>query len=194
LAIGVASTSRPRRMGWAVAALACGGLLGAVQLIQSLELTLDGFAQSKRGTAEYASHQAINTVDLARLLVPNVLGNPLCGLPNFDEDNYFHERSGYLGVLPLFLAVFGLTRRSCAGWQWGAAILVLFGLTIALRNQTPLFDLIGYAVPGLTFFRCPGRILSMVTVLLAPLAGRGLDTACGRLPSSIWFGSSPRRS
>ncbi|HVA50854.1 MAG TPA: hypothetical protein VNH11_31210, partial [Pirellulales bacterium] len=172
---GSAAAFRMRVIAWGAAALACGCLLGAVQLLPSLELTLDGLSQSERGRSEYASQHALNAIDFARLLVPNAMGNPLCGLKRFDEVDFVHERIGYLGVLPLLLAVYGLTRRSCARWQWGAATLVLFGLTIALGNNTPAFGLMGRSIPGLTLFRCPGRIFSVLTPLIAVLAARGLD-------------------
>lgn len=174
--------SRVRLICWGWAALCCGFLLGAVQLLPSLELAADGFAQSPRGTNDYASHQAMNAADLARMLVPNALGNPLCALTPFDDGNYFHERMGYVGVLPLLLAMYGLLRRNCARWQWGAAILVLFGLTLALANNTPLFKVLAAAVPGFTLFRCPGRIFAVLTPFIGILAGGGLDAWANREP------------
>lgn len=183
LLFGVASEARPRSIVWGIAALVCGVMIGAVQLLPSLELTLDGISRSDRGTTDYASHQALNATDLSRLLVPNAMGDPLCGLPSFDEADYFHERTGYAGVLPLFLAVYGLARRGCARWQWGAATLLLFGLTIALANNTPFFGTLSHVLPGLTLFRCPGRVFSVVTPLAAVLAGRGLDSWADREPA-----------
>lgn len=183
---GAAAAHRLPCLGWGAAAAVCGALLGAVQLFPSLELTRDGLSKSERGKQEYASQHAIGAADFARLLVPGALGNPLCGLELYDRDDAAHERVGYVGVLPLLLAVYGLTRRSAARWQWGAAFLVLFGLTAALGQHTPLFAPLSHAIPGLTLFRCPGRMFALLTPLVALLAGRGLDawavrdSACGR--------------
>jgi hypothetical protein len=187
-AFGAAAHSRARLAGWGATALVCGCLLGAIQLLPSFELTLDGISKSDRGQASYASQHAINTIDFARMLAPNVMGNPLCELKRFDEVDFVHERIGYLGVLPLLLAIYGLTRRSCARWQWGAAMLVLFGLVIALGNNAPVFELLRRVVPGLTLFRCPGRILSVLTVLIAILAGQGMD-AWAKRDANGGFGS-----
>lgn len=180
LVLGAAAAARLRAIAWAGVALACGALLGAAQLAPSLELARDGISQSQRGTAEYAAQHAMGAIDFVRLFVPNAFGNPFCELKRFDEVDFVHERCGYVGVLPLLLAGFGLTRRSAARWQWGAAALVLFGLAIGLGNNTPCFSLLGHAVPGLTLFRCPGRIFSVLTPLLAVLAGRGLDAWANR--------------
>jgi hypothetical protein len=170
-------------IGWGAAALICGGLVGAIQLLPSLELTLDGISNSARGQTAFASQHAMTAVDFARMLAPNLAGNPLCELKRFDEVDFVHERIGYVGVLPLFLAIYGLTRRSCAWWQWGAATLILFGLSIALGNNTPCFEFLGRVVPGLTLFRCPGRILCVLTPLVAILAAVGMDAWANREPA-----------
>ena len=70
-------------------------------------------------------------------------------------------------------------------WPWGVAILVVVGLLIALGRTTVLFDTLGSVLPGLFLFRCPGRCLAVVSVLVALLAGRGFDALNDpRLPRS----------
>lgn len=186
LAYGAAGAARLRCLGWGTVASACGVLLGGAQLLPALELTLGGISQSERGTFDYASQYALNAIDLARLVVPGAMGNPFCGLPRLDEMDFVHERVGYVGLLPLALAVYGLTRRSCARWQWGVAGMVLLGLAAALGKNSPLFDPLASFVPGLSLFRCPGRVFSVLTVLIALLAGRGLDDWAAAAPRGRW--------
>ncbi len=125
---------------------------------------------------EFASQYSLECVDFARFVLPNALGNYFCGIEPFDNSDFSHERIGYIGVLPLALACYGLTRASPPRWQWGALILSVLGFALALGASTPFFEMLGKSLPGLLLFRCHGRVLSVVTVFLALLAGRGLDS------------------
>jgi hypothetical protein len=175
LAFGARRVSCLRSVGCWCAGMTCAFLLAAVQNIPVLELINNGFPSSERGSQEYASQYSMDARDIARLFVPNAMGNPLCGIERYDKADYFHERIGYVGVLPLFLAMYGFTRGTTVRWQWGALVLLLFGLTVAFGKNTPLFDLFGQAIPGLWLFRCPGRVFSVLTVLIAIPAAKGLD-------------------
>jgi hypothetical protein len=150
-------------------------LIGAVQILPSLELVIDGRSGSPRGAETYAATNALNALDLARLVVPNLAGNPLLELPRWEANDFFHERVGYLGLAAWALAGHGISRVKVARWQWGAAALVLAGLVIAFGNSTPWFSVLGRVTPGLFWFRAPGRVFAIVTPLLALLAARGFD-------------------
>jgi hypothetical protein len=158
LAVGAAA-SRRRAV---VAAFALGLMIGiaiaAVQILPTWELFRNNGSESMRGTAEYASTYALNGLDLYRLLIPSLFGNPMVDIPEFAAPNFYHEKVCYLGVITWCLAIIG------------------FGLVISLGNSTPLFSWLCATVPGLTLFRCPGRCLSMVSILIALLAGRGFDS------------------
>lgn len=183
--LGDGASRRAGAIVWGLTSLVCGSLLGSAQLLPAMELSRDGMPLSDRGGLEYAGRYALDARDFARFFAPNAAGNPLRGIKRLDSDDFFHERILYFGILPSALAVFALTRRGNPRWVWGAASLVLLGLAIALGRSTPAFDLLGAVLPGLSLFRCPGRIGAVMTIFVAQLAGRGLDGWARRAPVSL---------
>lgn len=171
------SAPRGRAAAWLGIAAVVAALTGAVQILPSAELVLDGHAVSQRGDQTFAVNFAFDALDLARLALPNLAGNPFVGSPQVSDGDFFHEHVAYLGLGAWALAGFGLSRVSARRWQWGAALLALFGLAIALGDSAPWFSLLGRVVPGMFWFRCPGRVFAIVTPLVGLLAARGFDAA-----------------
>lgn len=169
------SVKRLRAIAWLTVAAIGAILIGAVQLVPAIELFLDGRSESPRGTEAYAATYSLDGLDVARLVVPDLIGNPFLNLPQLSPHDSYHERVGYLGLGAWALAAYGLTRATAVRWQWGAAALVLCGLAIALGNSTPSFSLLGRLVPGLLWFRCPARDFALVTPLVALSGARGFD-------------------
>jgi hypothetical protein len=184
LARGTAARHRGRTISWLVAAAAVSCLLSAVQVIPIVQLVREGLGESQRGTEAFASGFALDGLDLLRMLVPSLNGNPLIGIPGFDTEGhyFFHERVMYLGLAAPVLAVVGLLRTGTPRWTLGAAWAAALSLPIALGSATPLFAVLGHVLPGLFLFRCPGRVLAITSVLAALLAGRGLDALVGGEP------------
>ena len=173
--VGEGSTRRWRRFVWTgVAALNC-LLLVSVQWLPILELLQNSLHTSERGTLEYANIISLDGTDLLLWLVPNFWGNEFIGLPEFHSPYYFHERVGYLGLITLFLSAFSLTRQNTCRWQWGIVGLTALGILISLGDSTSLFPFLVRFVPGLGYFRCPGRVQSMLAILIPLLAAKGLD-------------------
>ena len=166
---------RLRAVGWVTLSGLLAAAIGSVQTLPSLELVGDGRSGSPRGDVAFAADYALDGLDLARLLAPNVAGNPFLRLPALGRNDFFHERVCYMGLVTLALAAYGLTRAKAALWQWGAAAAVLVGLAIALGRTTPWFSWIGGFTPGLFWFRCPGRAFAVIAPLVALLAARGCD-------------------
>ena len=84
------------------------------------------------------------------------------------------ELTGYVGLLPLILAVLGfaLNRRNVTVWFWGAiAALTLF---LVLGNSTPLAFII-YHIPVLNLFRAPARHFFAFAFGISVLAGFGVN-------------------
>ncbi|HEY8741947.1 MAG TPA: hypothetical protein VIU62_02535, partial [Chloroflexota bacterium] len=78
-------------------------------------------------------------------------------------------RSCYVGVLPIFLALIALRRRSAWGWL----ALGLIASFLALGRYGPLFPLLYGRLPGLASFEDQERAAYLVTFALAVLAGLG---------------------
>ncbi|MEX2119598.1 MAG: YfhO family protein [Pirellulales bacterium] len=175
LVLGAASAHRGRFLAWLAAAALTTLLLAAVQWLPAVELARDGAASSDRGSAGYAGQYSMDGSDLVRLVAPNFKGSQVAGSVRFEPNGYDHERGGYVGLLTLGLALYGLSRGTAARWQWGAAWGILVATAIALGQHTPLFEPLGAIFPGLFWFRCQGRVFALVSVFAALLAGRGLD-------------------
>ncbi|HUG90103.1 MAG TPA: 6-pyruvoyl-tetrahydropterin synthase-related protein, partial [Planctomycetaceae bacterium] len=182
LAVGAAAAHRVRFIVWSGVAAALAILLASVQLVPAWELVRDGAAYAERGTVAHAAMFAPEPLDLQRFLVPNFRGNPLVGLPEFQPPDYHHEKVGYLGLAVPLLMLYGLTRARARRWEYGSAVLCLFAIVIALGNSTPVFAVLGRIVPGLLLFRCPARTYSVLSILAALVAARGLDALIERRP------------
>lgn len=161
-----------------IAALGWGAALAAVQLGLTWE-----FARAV-GSTHRAVHDlmyyAYPPAHWAELVVPRWLMNLKYG----PEDPYWtqsqqstgYEACLYVGTVPLLLAFIGLfgRRRDRSLDIW----LVLIPLSLALATM-PQWWPAGYrallTLPGLGYFRAPGRYTLIPSLGLALLAGRGLD-------------------
>lgn len=167
--------TRLRALAWLAVATAITILISAAQWLPAAELAGDGLARGERGAADHAAMYAMDGSDLARLFVPRFKGDMRVSIEPLERRGYDHERGAYLGILVLPLAVFGLSRLSAASWQWGAAWFCVVAAAVALADHSPLWGLFHTTVPGLRWFRCQGRIFSVVNVIAPLLAARGLD-------------------
>ena len=166
---------RGRQVFWLVLAALLAAATSAVQLAPAIELACDGLAAAPRGGIEHASSHAWKSADFLCLLSPNVLGNPFVGTKQFEASDFFHEHVAYLGLAAPLLAFYGLTRAEVARWQWALVVAVMICLLLAAGNATWLFDVAGRALPGWSWFRCPGRIFGLISVFTSLLAARGAD-------------------
>lgn len=176
---GEAAAHRARAIGWGVTATVVALLIAAVQLVPVIELMRDGLTASERGTSGFGATYALDGADGPRLLMPYLNGTPFGGVAQFDATDHYQERVVYLGLAAPVLAAFGLSRVATLRWQWPAAWGVVVALAIAFGDSTAVFGLLGHLLPGLLFFRCPGRIFAVASLAAVLLAGRGLDALAG---------------
>jgi len=163
----------PRFAASALAALALGCALAAIALVPGLELA---FA-STRAHVSLADH--IGFADpLAglpfRLVFPYLLGQTTGGPYAYSGFNIgsFAEMSNYVGVTTLVLATIGATARS--GLRVGFWI-GLFVVALALSTGNDLgLGMLTYHVPGLNWFRAPGRYAFEVALGASVLAAAGI--------------------
>ena len=90
-------------------------------------------------------------------------------------DNALKLHSEYLGLVALALALFGAfdrSRRRLVGWLLGIA--ALFAL-VALGGGTPFYRLWWSVMPFVKQTRAPGMALFVVALVVALLAGFGVD-------------------
>jgi hypothetical protein len=146
------------------------GLLGAAQLLPLLELVeFSNRAFDLSQAAEYA-------VSPGQLLVGLLLPSAQAG----------HEFVIYLGLIPLLLAPFGLTRQN--RWTWFYGLLFMFTILFALGPSTPIHSLFYHFAPGFRWVRTPARMFFVGALAMAILVGFGID----RLRQVQWSATATR--
>jgi len=173
--------------GWLLLALAVLVGLGvaAVQLLPTAELAL--LSQRQSGAEyEFAMTYSFWPWRLITLFAPDFFGNPARG-DYWGYANYW-EDCGYIGVLPLLLALIAISIHlgqkrgrgtSATPYPLSLAsffsLLSLVSLLLALGKNLPLYPLVFRWVPGFGFFQAPARFLYLYTLGMATLAGLGAD-------------------
>lgn len=152
------------------------GLLGAAQLLPLAELA--GYSNRALSLTQ-AGEFALTPLTL---LVGGFLPDSRGG----------HEMVVYLGLVPLFLAFWGLSRANRLSWFFGA--VVLLAALFALGQATPLFTLVYRWLPGFRWVRTPTRVFLPASLAVAILAGMGMQRlAEGRLrlpaPAALGVGA-----
>lgn len=141
------------------------GLLAAVQLLPTLELTGYSARQGGLSLAEVLSF-SWHPLHITRSLLPS-MDQPL-----------FTEYVAFLPLTALLLAVVG-------AWRWrgrpeiaGLLVLAGAGLVLALGRFTPVYWLLAN-LPGFDLFRVPARWLALYALAAALLAGVGWEALSG---------------
>jgi len=168
---------RPERV-WSrfvlwIAALSAGALIAAPQLLVSAEL---GLLSERAGglSGDYFTSYSFHPYLLATFVSPFALGNP------YPEGSV--EVMGYMGLMPLCLALIALL-RSPARSKWFFLALALAGLLLALGRWNPLYAYLA-KIPVLNLFRAPSRYLYWTTIGVTVLAVLGFDSLRALAPGS----------
>jgi len=109
-------------------------------------------------------------------LQPYAYGDPSRGTWDIATDSFW-ENIGYVGLLPLILALIGLfrPRRKEREWRKIFSLMGLFGFLLICGSWTPVYRILWNWIPGFSFTRAPGRFLLYLDFALAILAGLGLS-------------------
>jgi hypothetical protein len=162
-------------------------LLCAAQFLPASNL----LSQSRRGVQglrfRETANWAVNPLSLLEMIVPDFFGAGM-GSPTgwswlMSDSNLPYFLSVFLGFVPLFCALAGWAlgrdrRRNFVAGAAGGFLLLSFG------HFTPVFALAYLVYPPLTVVRYPVKLLVLVMLLLAILAGWGFDAL--RSPASPW--------
>lgn len=159
--------------------------LAAVLLVPMFELQRYS-VRASLPFREFVSY-CLPAQELPRLFFPYCCGgfwNPVSGTytPCFAGGGGMTEATGYVGLLPLLLAGFGLVfgRERNLVWFWGGVAVA--SLLLALGARTPLPYLLQY-LPVYNKFRIPARHFVHLALAVSVLAGFGV-AALPRLP--LW--------
>ncbi len=155
----------------AIAAAAAAISLSAVQILPQLELSR---LSTRSGTDfDYFSQFSLNPGMLISMVFPHYWGAPWN--LTYRAESLNMESYGFIGLLPLMLAVAALLDRKRRPLSLTLVALALFSVAWSLGNFTPLGRLF-FHVPVLNFFRVPPRMLCLFVFSGAILAGMGLET------------------
>lgn len=146
-------------------------LLVACQLLPNYELV----RLSPRAEISLAesSRFAAQPVGLLTLLVPHFFGK---NATNYWGEWTTTETFGYVGLLPLLLALLGAARFRRVREAQYFALLAMLGLLLALGDTTALHGWLYRFVPGFAKVRAPGRFLFFFDIGVAVLAAYGAQT------------------
>lgn len=162
---------------WA-SVLGVGLSLAAIELVPARELLpwVQKSSQPEAVSAAPRNHH-LHLVNGLQLLSEEALGGPADYL---GVDNFWESVLSF-GLIPLVLivvaAVSSPDRSRVRGWL----ILVVLSVWFAAGRQLGLCNVLYWALPGLSWFRVPGRSLFLSSQGAAMLAGFGLETLRGRL-------------
>ncbi|MEA1926866.1 MAG: YfhO family protein [Candidatus Auribacterota bacterium] len=157
----------------AVGVVICLGIalgLAAIQILPALSLSGDSFR--KELDIRWASAFSLPPINLITFVLPGYLGDTISSL--YRGRYYFWEMCGYLGFIPLVLALFALLLRKDR-LALLIALLTTGALIVSLGSYTPVFKLLYDFFPGFRYFRGSAKSLFLVTFFISTLAGRGLD-------------------
>jgi hypothetical protein len=159
-----------RRWAWAVGGVALGTMLGAVQILPTLDL----LRHSPR--AAYTYH------DVARFylapwmlpmsLWPRLFGAPECAKMPWIAPGPYWEMTWYVGLVSWPLALPMMRRRPF----W--AMVAVLGLILAVGPWTRVYGWLFAVCPPVRMFRDPARFSLYAVVALSPLVAAGLDAEC----------------
>jgi hypothetical protein len=162
-----------------LAGVALGALIAAVQLGPTAELSRYGIRSGGLPWSE-ATAFAMPAHGILGNLLPDY-GTPLNT-----------EWAGYVGLVAVLLALYGVARRWRTPWVACFGVAVILALLLATGAGTPLYAVAYHVLPGLSLFRVPARILLISTFALGALAALGaseIDRFVRQRPS--WRGLWP---
>jgi hypothetical protein len=142
--------------------------LSALALIPAYEMA--GHTSRAALSYEEASRYSLNPAQLIGLLVPGYFGRD----PALYWGPWDRVETGYIGILPLLLAITGLLL-----WRdrlkWFFTLLAGLAIMLALGGYGFLHGWLYALVPGFNQLRAPARFAFLLDFALASLAAGGLD-------------------
>jgi hypothetical protein len=131
------------------------GCLSAAQWLPLVELA--GYSNRALSLAQAAEYALTPLTLFVGIMLPGGQGG--------------HETIIYLGLVPLALGFWGMSRADRRSWFFG--LVVVLAVLFALGTATPLFELVYGWLPGFGWVRTPARAFLPASLAVAVLAGLG---------------------
>lgn len=145
-------------------------LLTAFQFFPSLELYFNSF-RSQENAVDWFQAFRIPIYSLITWFAPDFFGHPVTR--NQFTDYSYVEMAGYIGLIPLFLALLTLLIRSKSlqiKFFWWTIVI-----SLALSLKTPVANLLVWLHVPVLSSSSPARIIALISFSLSILAGFGFD-------------------
>ncbi len=161
--------------------LISGLLLAAVQLLPTLELTRNSGRQGGL-SFEIVTFWSLHPLNLMQVAFPQIFGDifklheSMAWAKSLFDKREPYLLSCYLGILPLFLAGWGLifSRRRWLSPTLGG--IATWGLLLAMGKHFPLFHWLFESVPVFRYGRFPVKYILIPNLCAAILAGLALES------------------
>jgi hypothetical protein len=167
---------------WLAAAKALGLVLGAVQILPTVDAL--GCAARRSAGSEFSGFGSLHPLDLVQLVSPYLFPERVLSLNT-------HEAGLYLGAVPLALLVLLRTNVAVRRRVRGATLMAVLGtvaLFLAFGPPGQLYRVQQF-LPLVNSFRCPCRYLVLfqfVAMILAAATFGQLATQCWRGVKTPW--------
>lgn len=131
---------------------------------------------------DYATNWSFHPLESLAFFIPSFFG--------FGGQTYwgwmpFTDAPQYMGILPLFLAVVGVTLRRKERFTQFLVLLAVLAWVVSFGKELPiLFDPMFKFLPGFNKFRVPSMILVLTSLAVALLAALGLDALLQPAPEA----------
>lgn len=144
-------------------------LLAAVMLAPLVEVS--SFTAARQGGASYqfATTDSLPPLHCITFLAPFFFGHPI-DQSFWGTATGYHEICGYVGILPLVLALVAISKKTLRRFLVAAAVV---SVVFAMGSFTPAFRILYHFIPGFLWFRVPGRLLLVYCFSMAGLAALG---------------------
>lgn len=154
-----------------IVSIVVGVLLSSIQILPSHEF-FQLSARSEGLSYEFASDFSLHPKQLVSFILPFFFGDPASG--TYWGKGNFWSLNGYLGVLPLLLAVLALKFKP-KDLTIIFLFLGIFALLFALGKYAYVFPFFYNYIPLFDSFRAPSRFLYVYAFSLSMLAGIGTN-------------------
>ncbi len=161
---------RHRRLPLTISLATIPFLLTAFQFFPSLELYFNSF-RSQANAADWFQAFRIPIYSLITFFAPDFFGHPVTR--NSFTNHSYVEMTGYIGLIPLLLALLTLLSKSKSfhfKFFWWTVVI-----SLSLSLKTPLANLLNWLHLPVFSSASPARIIALVSFSLSILAGFGLD-------------------
>ena len=188
----LASERREGKVPWTTVAAVGGSfllalLLAAPQLLPTLDLLPHTQRTLPENAYKFNTSFSLPPENLLTLIAPTCFGDDV-SVPYWGRW-FLWEACAFVGIASLSMAALALAGSHPHRWLWLG--IAAGALLLALGKYTPLYRIAYAVIPGVDFFRAPGRYLCIFVLSTAALTGLGLEALRRDDPASrrraIWL-------